>query len=83
MNLTIEKIHDYRKTRTLLDKACKKYFKSTAPDWRIYQGWDLSENHPDHIKLCYSYYDWRGEYENGYEYISIDVLIKFIENVTN
>lgn len=36
MELTLEKIQEYKKVKEFLDEVCEKYFTATAPDWRYY-----------------------------------------------
>ena len=77
MELTIEKIQEYRVVKELLDDVCEKYFESHAPNWRCYNGWEFSDNCPNCLVIHYAYYNWRDEYESGDEVIPIDVLIEF------
>ena len=40
-------------------------------------GWKFSDDHPEHIVISYTYYDWRGEYEAGKQVVPIKTLIEF------
>lgn len=78
MELTIEKIQEYKKVKEFLDEVCEKYFKTHAPDWRYYVGWKFSDNYPNCILIHYGYYDWRGQSRKRCdEVIPMDVLIEF------
>ena len=77
MELTIEKIQEFKKIKEFLDDVCEKYFKTHTPDWRYYGGWKFSDNYPNCIVIHYGYYDWRDQYESGDEVIPMDVLIDF------
>ena len=41
------------------------------------QYWKFSDEHPEHIIISYSYFDWRGEYEAGEQTVPIKTLIEF------
>jgi hypothetical protein len=75
MELTIEKIQEYKKVKEFLDDVCEKYFEATAPDWRYYGGWQFLD--PNYIIIQYGYYDWKDQYESGDEVVPMDVLIEF------
>ena len=57
MELTIEKIQEYKKVKEFLDDVCEKYFEATAPDWKCYSGYDVKR---DYIEIHYSYLIWNG-----------------------
>lgn len=77
MELTLEKIQEYKKVKEFLDEVCEKYFEVTAPDLRYYSGWEFLDNAPNYIAIHYGYYDYRNQYESGYEVIPMDILIEF------
>lgn len=77
MELTIEKIQEYKKVKEFLDEVCEKYLEATAPDSRYCRGWEFSDSYPNYIIIHYAYYDWRGQYKSGDEVIPMDVLIEF------
>lgn len=75
MELTIEKIQEYKKVKKFLDEVCEKYFEVHGDDWKSYCGWQFLD--PNYIIIHYSYYDYRDQYENGDEIVPLDVLIEF------
>lgn len=75
MELTIEKIQEYKKVKNFLDDICEKYFNTHGDDWKFYTGWQFLD--PSYIIIHYSYYDYKDQYENGDEIIPMDVLIEF------
>lgn len=77
MELTIEKIQEYKRTKEFLDSACEKYFEVHGDDWKFYNGWEFLDNYPNCIAIHYAYYDYRDQYESGYSVIPMDVLIEF------
>ena len=77
MELTIEKIQEYKKIKEFLDDVCEKYFNSIAPDWKCYSGWKFSDDYPNCIIAVYGYYDYRDNYEIGDVIAPFDVLIEF------
>ena len=85
MELTIEKIQEYKKVKEFLDEICEKYFETHGPEWQSYAGWTFSDNYPNRIIIHYSYYDWdwRNQYESGDEIIPMDVLIEFSKRYNN
>jgi hypothetical protein len=83
MELTIEKIQEYKKVKEFLDDVCEKYFEAAAPDWRHYGGWEFLDNQPNYIAIHYGYYDWRDQYESSDEIIPMDVLVEFSKTTQN
>jgi hypothetical protein len=75
MELTIEKIQEYKKVKEFLDDVCEKYFETYGDDWKTYCGWQFLD--PKYIIIQYSYYDWKDQYERSDEVIPMDVLIEF------
>ena len=83
MELTIEKIHEYKKVKEFLDDVCEKYFNTHGDDWKSYVGLKFSDDYPNCIVIHYGYYDWRDQYESGDEVIPMDVLIEFSKRYKN
>lgn len=77
MELSIEKIQEYKKVKKFLDEVCEKYFKTNVPNWKCYGGWEFSDNYSNCIIIRYGYYDYRDNYEIGDVIVPIDVLIEF------
>ena len=77
MELTTEKIQEYKKVKEFLDDVCEKYFKSIAPDWKCYGGWKFSDDYPNCIVAFYGYYDYRDNYEIEDVIATFDDLIEF------
>lgn len=77
MELTVEKIQECKKVKELLDDVCPRYFEANTYEWEIYSGWKFSDDHPEHIVISYTYYDWRREYEAGEQVVPIETLIEF------
>lgn len=77
MELTIDKIQEYKKVKEFLDEVCEKYFNATASVWRYYGGWKFSDNYPNCVLIHYGYYDYRDQYESGDSIVPMDVLIEF------
>lgn len=81
MELTIEKIQEYKKIKEFLDDVCEKYFEVHGDGWKIYGGWKFSDSYPNCIIIHYAYYDYRDQYESGDEIVPMDVLIEFSKRV--
>lgn len=81
MELTIEKIQECKKVKEFLDEVCEKYFEVHGDDWKFYTCWEFLDNCPNCIAIHYGYYDYRDQYESGYEVIPMDVLIEFSKRV--
>ena len=47
MEITINKIEEYKKVNEFLDKVCEKYFETHSDDWKHYAGWKFSDNYPN------------------------------------
>ena len=77
MELTVEKLQEFKEIKRLLDDVCEKYFMTHSVDWKSYAGWKFSDNYPNCIVIHYAYYDYRDQYESGDEVIPMDVLIEF------
>lgn len=77
MELTVEKLQDFKEIKKWLDEMCEKYFRSHAPVWKYYGEWKFSDNYPNCIVIHYGYYDWRDSYESGDEIVPMDILIEF------
>ena len=77
MELTIEKIQEYKKVKEFLDDVCEKYFEIHGDDWEFHSDWQFSDNYPNCIVIHYGYYDWRGQYDSSDQVVPIDVLIEF------
>ena len=81
MELTIEKIQEYKKIKEFLDDVCEKYFEVHGDDWKFYGGWKFSDSYPNCIIIHYAYYDYRDQYKSGDEIVPMDVLIEFSKRV--
>ena len=77
MELTVEKLQEFKEIKRLLDEVCEKYFNAYFSSWKYYGGWKFSDNYPNCILIHYGYYDYRDQYESGYEVIPMDILIEF------
>lgn len=77
MELTIDKIQEYKKVKEFLDEVCEKYFRTHCDDWKSYAGWKFSDSYPNCVVLHYGYFDWMDQYESGDEVIPMDALIEF------
>lgn len=77
MELTVEKLQEFKEIKRWLDEVCEKYFNAHTPCWKYYGGWKFSDNYPNCILIHYGYYDCRDQYESGDEIIPMDVLIEF------
>ncbi len=77
MELTVEKLQEFKEIKRWLDEVCEKYFMIHGVDWKSYAGWKFSDKYPNCIVIHYGYYDYRDNYEIGDVIVPMDVLIEF------
>jgi uncharacterized protein YaaR (DUF327 family) len=81
MELTIEKIQEYKKVKEFLDDVCEKYFETNYDtDWQLYSGWSICDN----CQSVYIHYIYEEFWSNTETYtevsevkVKIDDLIEF------
>lgn len=83
MELTVEKLQEFKEIKSWLDDVCEKYFIAHVSSWKYYGDWKFSDNYPNCIVIHYGYYDYRDQYESGDEVIPMDVLIEFSKKLQN
>ena len=81
MELTIDKIQEYKKVKEFLDEICEKYFDANYDtDWQCYSGWSICDN-CESVYIHYAYEEFWSNTETYTEVskvkVKIDDLIEF------